>query len=369
MARNKTLNKARQAQQDEYYTRLEDISAELKHYRKHFKDKVVLCNCDDPYESNFFKYFALNFNKLGLKKLICTCYKGSPVIGTQLSFFDGMEASVALNQKANKKAYKIVITEVPDITGDGALDIGDVEYLIQNDKNVLTELKEDGDFRSKECRQLLKEANIVVTNPPFSMFREYIAQLVEYKKKFLVIGNVNAVVYKEIFPLIKNNKMWFGYNSPPPKEFRIPSMPEDRSNTYTRENGEIYAKFGNTTWFTNLDIKKRHEKLELYKKYSSDEYPGYDNYAAIEVSKINLIPRNFSGAMGVPITLLDKYNPDQFEILGITDRDNNSGLKTKEYTREDSAKYSDLNRRAVIKQSDGTYKTTYARLLIRKKEE
>ena len=202
---NKNLNAAKTAKKDEFYTQLTDIERELQHYCPHFRDKVVLCNCDDPYESNFFKYFALRFNQLGLKKLICTCYDGSPVMGTELSLF-------SLDAEGNEKktAYKVEITEVSDVNGDGAVDLADVEYLIQNDKNVLSCLHGNGDFRSRECIELLKEADIVVTNPPFSLFREYIAQLMEYEKKFLIIGNVNSVICKEVFPLIQNNMLWFG---------------------------------------------------------------------------------------------------------------------------------------------------------------
>ena len=202
---NKNLNAAKTAKKDEFYTQLTDIERELQHYCPHFRDKVVLCNCDDPYESNFFKYFALRFNQLGLKKLICTCYDGSPVMGTELSLF-------SLDAEGNEKktAYKVEITEVSDVNGDGAVDLADVEYLIQNDKNVLSCLHGNGDFRSRECIELLKEADIVVTNPPFSLFREYIAQLMEYEKKFLIIGNVNSVICKEVFPLIQNNMLWNG---------------------------------------------------------------------------------------------------------------------------------------------------------------
>ena len=200
------MDAAKSAKKDEFYTQMTDIERELQHYWQHFRDKVVLCNCDDPYESNFFKYFALHFNHLGLKKLICTCYNGSPVAGTQLSLF-GLDAEG--NEK--KIAYKVEISEVKDMNGDGAVDLADVEYLIQNDKNVLSELQGNGDFRSKECIELLKQADIVVTNPPFSLFREYIGQLMEYGKKFLIVGHQNAITYKEVFPLIKENRVWLGY--------------------------------------------------------------------------------------------------------------------------------------------------------------
>lgn len=319
MAGNASLNKANKAKNDEFYTQLADIEAELKHYRKHFKDKVVFCNCDDPFESNFFKYFAMNFNYLGLKKLIATCYTGSPIIGEkfeQLSLFD------ILTSEANtpkKFPYKIEITEVVDINGDGAVDLTDVEYLLRNKNNVLTLLEDDGDFRSTECVEILKQADIVATNPPFSLFREYIAQLMTYEKKFIVIGNQNAVTYKEIFPLLKENKMWLGYHSGD-MAFTVPEYYEERETRFwIDETGQKWRSFGNICWFTNLDHKKRHEELELYKKYTPENFPEYDNYDAINVDKVSDIPEDYFEPMGVPITFIDKYNPAQFEIIGCTE--------------------------------------------------
>lgn len=317
MANNGGLQEANKAKKDEFYTSLEDISAELRYHRKSFKDMVVLCNCDDPFESNFFKYFALNFNKLGLKKLIATCYKGSPVVATQLSFFPDMEASVELNKEANKKAYKIEINEVPDVNGDGAIDITDVEWLIKNGNNVLTELEGDGDFRSDECIELLKEADIVCTNPPFSLFREFVALLEEYHKQFLIIGNVNAITYKEFFPLIKDNKVWMGASiHSGDREFRVPDdYPLNAASSRVDENGIKYIRVKGVRWWTNLDYKKRHDELELYKRYTPEEYPKYDNYDAINVNVTKDIPRDYNDVMGVPITFLDKYSPEQFEII------------------------------------------------------
>lgn len=208
---NRNLQKAKDAKKNEFYTQLLDIEKELRHYKQHFKNKVVFCNCDDPYESNFFKYFAMNFNHLGLKKLITTCYAGSHIVSEQISLFEVQPLQI--KEKDKKKPYKIEITEVEDYNEDGAIDLIDVEYLIKNRKNTLTLLKGDGDFRSKECIELLKESDIVVTNPPFSLFREYISQLMQYDKKFLIIGNLNAVTYKDIFPLLKEDKIWIGYNS------------------------------------------------------------------------------------------------------------------------------------------------------------
>ena len=309
---NKNLNAAKTAKKDEFYTQLTDIERELQHYWQHFQGKTVLCNCDDPYESNFFKYFALRFNQLGLKKLICTCYDGSPITGTQLSLF-------SLDAEGNEKktAYKVEITEVGDMNGDGAVDLTDVEYLIQNNKNVLSALKGNGDFRSQECIELLKEADIVVTNPPFSLFREYIAQLMEYDKKFLVIGNQNAITYKEIFPLLMTDKLWLG-NKSGDMAFKVPEDYEPRETRYWQdETGQKWRSMGNICWYTNLDHNKRHEELDLVCRYSPEEYPTYDNYNAINVNKVDDIPNDYEGIMGVPITFLDKYNPDQFEIKGI----------------------------------------------------
>ncbi len=312
MAKNTNLRIAKSEKQDEFYTQLIDIEKELIHYKTEFVGKTVFCNCDDPFESNFFKYFAMNFNFLGLKKLICTCYKTSPIAWVQLSLFDN--ANVVVKTENGKQPYKIEIAEVLDYNGDGAVDLSDVEYLLKNKKNTLSVLNDDGDFRSQECIELLKEADIVVTNPPFSLFREYIAQLVEYNKKFIIIGNQNAITYKEIFPYLKENKMWLGYNAGA-QTFQVPTSFE-RNNTYT-ENGKKYAKFGNICWFTNLPTRKRKEILLCYKKYFSDEYPKYINYEAIEVSKISDMPYDYYGVMGVPVTFIDKYNPEQFEILGL----------------------------------------------------
>lgn len=296
---NTNLARANREKNDEFYTRLTDIEKELRHYRKHFKGKTILCNCDDPFESNFFKYFVLNFNKLGLKKLIATCYATSPISNQQLS----LSKVLGNDETKEGRPYKAVVTKIYDATGDGGIDMLDVAELFKIGENELTELKEDGDFRSEECLELLKEVDIVVTNPPFSLFREYVATLVEYDKKFIIIGNKNAITYKEIFPLIKDNKIWLGE-----------MVPSD----FMTSDGKLSGKLsGLTRWYTNLDIKKRHEDLILIRKYNEDDYPKYDNYDAIEVSRVKNIPYDYEGVMGVPITFMDKYNPDQFEILGI----------------------------------------------------
>lgn len=291
---NQTLHIAKSAKKDEFYTQLSDIESELKHYEKHFKDKVVFCNCDDPRNSNFFNYFAYNFKKLGLKKLITTCYKNQE---SDLFADEATEKAVFLEYYGDKNGNKI-----PD-----AEEIG------------IIPLKGDGDFRSKESIDLLKQADIVVTNPPFSLFREYVDQLVKYDKKFLIIGNINAITYKEIFKLIKENKAWLGIN-----------MGRGISGFIVPEHYELYGtetsidSFGNRIispnnclWLTNLDTFKRHEDIVLTKKYYGNEieYPHFDNYDAINVNKTQDIPMDFDGVMGVPITFLHKYNPEQFELI------------------------------------------------------
>ena len=346
---NKNLNAAKTAKKDEFYTQMTDIERELQHYWQHFRDKVVLCNCDDPYESNFFKYFALRFNQLGLKKLICTCYNGSPVQGNELAIDFG-----DFEDEPKKFAFKVEITEVKDLNGDGAVDLSDVQYLLKNDKNVITTLK-TGDFRDPECIELLKQADIVVTNPPFSLFREYISQLMKYEKKFLIIGSQNNITYKEIFPLLMDNKVWLGYKSGD-MAFKVPADYEPRETRYWQDDdGQKWRSLGNICWFTNLDHNKRHEELDLICHFSSEEYPTYDNYNAINVNKVDDIPCDYDGMMGVPITFLDKYSPEQFDILNAND-----------YRRNDSIP---LKPHGLIKDKDGSIngKPTYARILIRNK--
>ena len=313
------LDKAKKNKADEFYTQLPDIEAEMCHYKEHFRGKVVLCNCDDPYESNFFKYFATNFNHMGLKKLLAVSYSGSPVAGEQLSLFDVRSLDVKRIRDGGsngKQAYKMEISEVGDENADGAVDLGDVKNLLKNRKNALTLLEGNGDFRSAECIELLKGADIVVTNPPFSLFREYVAQLIEFKKKFIIIGSKNAITYKEMFRLIKENRIWLGNGFPSGNAFfKIPAeyAREWANGVYNPDTGLV--KFRNVGWFTNLDFQKRHENLALFKRFTPEEYPRYDNYDAIEVSKTAEIPYDYDGVMGVPITFLDKYNPDQFEIV------------------------------------------------------
>ena len=314
--KNTSLNSAKKIKNDEFYTQMPDIAREVSRYASQLRGKVILCNCDDPYESHFFKYFAMKFNSLGLKKLIATCYTGSPIADTELSLFD----HEPIDDKTTRAPHKIEIVEVEDYDGDGAVNLSDVENLLRNKKNVLTRLKGNGDFRSQECIELLKQADVVITNPPFSLFKEYVAQLMEYDKKFLIIGNMNAITYKEIFRLIKEDKLWLGYGFANGNAYFkvMPNNANFADGVYDPETGTV--KFRNVHWFTNLDTTKRHEEMQFYKKYNAREFPKYDNYNAIEVSKLAEIPEDYDGYMGVPITFLDKYNPNQFEIVWTTDR-------------------------------------------------
>jgi len=292
-ATNKLLHAAKRGKNDEFYTILSDIEREVRHYKHHFKGKVVFCNCDDPRVSNFFRYFSLNFEKLGLKKLITTCYKNQ----NPDSFSrNDSERAIYLEYDGDKNGNNIPDPE----------EIG------------IKQLKGNGDFRSDECIELLKQADIVVTNPPFSLFREYVSQLEEHDRKYLIVGTWNVITYKEIYPLIKDNNLWIGINSNRNfSGFIVPKhYPLHGTEARLDENGNRIVSSNNTCWFTNLDIAKRHEDLILYKRYSPGEYPKYDNYDAIEVSKVVDIPIDYDGAMGVPITFLNKYNPEQFEIIG-----------------------------------------------------
>lgn len=368
MAGNSSLGRAREAREDEFYTQLTDIEKELRHYRHHFKGKTVLCNCDDPFESNFFKYFALNFNKLGLKKLIATSYDGSPIAGTQLQF-PGMETPPDPQGRllhvgpTGEVPYKAVVTHVEDATGDGAVSMLDVAELFKLGENELSVLDGSGDFRSDECLDLLDEADIVATNPPFSLFREYVHTLMEHEKKFVIIGNQNAITYKEIFPLLKEDEMWLGYKSGD-MAFMVPSTFEPRKTRYWQdEDGQKWRSLGNICWFTNLDIKKRHEELFLVPRYSPDRYPHYDNYDAIEVSKVANIPCDYAGVMGVPITFLDKYDPDQFEIIMLAN--GNARTNNEQEVLERVAYIPTLGDKGGLGLIDG--ERVYARILIRNK--
>jgi hypothetical protein len=294
---NTDLHKAKKAKKDEFYTQLPDIERELKHYKKHFKGKTVYCNCDDPRISNFFHYFSFNFEKLGLKKLITTCYKNQSM---ELFSQHDAEQAIYLEYEGDKNG-----NFEPDPTEIG-----------------IKHLKGDGDFRSKESIELLKQADIVVTNPPFSLFREYVNQLIEYDKSFIIIGHQNAITYKDIFPLIKENKIWLGYGFKRNMAHFVNNHYDDYASDADHKEGMI--RVAGVQWYTNLDISKRHEEMILYKTYDPDEYPQYENYDAIEVSKTKDIPLDFKGVMGVPVTFMNKYNPEQFEIIGMGE-DNGTG--------------------------------------------
>lgn len=313
-ANNSSLGHARDAKQDEFYTQISDISNELKHYKAQLRGKTILCNCDDPFESQFFKYFALNFNTLGLKKLVAASYAGSPIVGAQLPLFD-----IEGLKPEGKEPYAIEINEVLDHNGDGATDLADVEYLLTNDANTARTLKSDGiysagDFRSCECIELLKQSDIVVTNPPFSSFREFINLMVSHDKQFLIIANKNAISYRETFLLIQANRLRTGYRSiNSDMWFEVPD-----GATYEKIEDGKKVKHIMATWLTNLEVDKHRETMPLFKKYTHSEYPKYDNYDAINVDKVTDIPEDYFGVIGVPITFVDKYNPEQFKILGMS---------------------------------------------------
>jgi len=376
---NSNLTSAQKAKNDEFYTQYSDIQKEIEAYLEYdpdvFRGRVVYSNCDDPFESNFFRFFALNFNRLGLKQLITTSYKPSPIANTQLGLFGDDKTVAPFKGRPKVTANKLIINEVHDMDGDGAFNLRDIaDQLKANKNNEWAPLEGDGDFRSPECIELLKQSDIVVTNPPFSLFREYIKQLFDYGKKFIVIGNMNAITYKEIFPLIKDDKMWLGNGFHAGNAyFATPNIRSDfASGVYDEKTGLV--KFRNCHWFTNLDHGRRHQPLKLMtlddnlkfnkKMKGKTTYDHYDNYDAIEVPYTDALPSDYAGVMGVPISFLDRYSPEQFEILGITDRENIHGMRTKVYTKEDSPKYGDLNRRGAIKVGD-VYIPTYARLLIK----
>lgn len=330
---NKNLTNAKRAKNDEFYTQYVDIQKEIEAYLEYdsdtFKGKVVYSNCDDPFESNFFRYFVLNFKRLGLKQLITTSYKPSPIANTQLGLFSDDKTIAPVKGRPKVTANKFIINEVGDMDGDGAFNLSDIaEQLKVNKNNEWSPLDGDGDFRSQECIELLKQSDIVVTNPPFSLFREYVAQLVSYNKKFLIIGHINAIVYKEIFPLIRDNKLWLGLSiSSGDREFEVPKSVIDMDK-FTGEirDGRYYQRVMGVRWYTNLDHGRRHQPLSLMtiadnlkfnkKMQGKTAYDKYDNYDAIEVSYVDAIPKDFDGVIGVPINFLDKYSPNQFEIVG-----------------------------------------------------
>jgi len=365
---HKTLKDANKARNDEFYTQLSDIEKEVKHYKGQFKNKVVYCNADDPFESNFFKYFASNFNLLGIKKLIATSYAGSPIVGKQLSFFD----IEGVKNEKRKEPMKIEINEVKDYNNDGAINILDVEYLLKYDKNTATPLKGSGDFRSDECIKILKEADIIVTNPPFSLFREYVAKLIEYDKKYLIIGNTNAITYKEIFKLIKEDKLRTGYTNFNVGMFFV--VPDNwKKYHHIDENGKKIARVSTSCWFTNLDVDKHKDDLDLFKKYIPEEYPKYENYDGIEVSKVANIPDDYKGAMGVPITFVDKYNPSQFEILGLGISNSGIEIGVQPYKPKHKKYRKEVQKRGAVDGDlymmiNGEVKVPYARVIIKNRK-
>jgi len=343
---NKNLTNAKRVKNDEFYTQYSDIEKEITAYLEYdpdvFRGKVVYCNCDDPFESNFFRYFVLNFNKLGLKQLITTSYKPSPVANTQLQLFGDNKTLANTKGRPKITANKFIINQVGDYNSDGEYNLEDIAQQLQENKhNEWAPLDGDGDFRSPECIELLKQSDIVVTNPPFSLFREYVKQLFDYNKKFLIIGNMNAITYKEIFPKIKENKMWLGATgNGVDMVFAVPNGMEIKES-YRQKAARLgyignYTRLGNSCWFTNLDHGRRHQSLPLMtmeenrrfnKKVQKNPhcYQKYDNYDAIEVPYTDAIPSDYDGVMGVPISFLDKYNPDQFEIIGMAE-DNGKGF-------------------------------------------
>ncbi len=342
---NQGLHAAKVAKQDEFYTQYVDIQKEVEAYLEFdpdtFRGKVVYCNCDDPFESNFFKYFAANFNKLGLKRLISTSYDGSPIAGDQLTLPEYDEGN---GKRRKPKAIAVEIEEVTDVNEDGATGIDDVKLFLEQNPHTRTPLAGGGDFRSQECVELLKQADIVVTNPPFSLFKEYIAQLVAHGKKFLIVGNKNAITYKEIFPLIKDNKLWMGVTAFSGGMWFI----ADYKGKYEKTVNGVKLINVPAIWFTNLDHGRRHRKLPLmtmednlrFSKHTGIRdkaaYDRYENYDAIEVPFTDAIPSDYGGVMGVPITFLDKYNPDQFEIVGTTEsNDPDNACRTRVYTSQE----------------------------------
>lgn len=389
---NSNLTSAKKAKNDEFYTQYPDIQKEIGAYLMYdpdtFRDKVVYCNCDDPFESNFFKYFVLNFKRLGLKKLITTSYKPSPLANTQLGLFGDDKTLEPAKGRPKQTANKLIISEVSDYDDDGQFNLEDVaQQLKANKNNEWTPLKGDGDFRSAECVELLEQADIVATNPPFSLFREYIAQLIDHGKKFVIIGAMNAITYKEIFPLLKDNRMWLGAGKNDGRNVWY-QVPDTYESYHKLEDGKKYAFVAGTIWFTNLDHGRLHKPLDLMSeadviKFGTKKpFYKYDNYDAIEVPQVKYIPKDYHGAMGVPISFLSKYSPDQFEILGITKTW--FGAANKIYPTQiqvdkngNESNVSKLNDGAAIKLAEPTagktyykvngnyYEQMYARILIK----
>jgi hypothetical protein len=344
-SQNTNLNKAKEGKKDEFYTQLSDIERELKHYKHHFKDKVVYCNCDDPRVSNFFHYFSYNFDNLGLKKLITTCYKSQ---SWDIFSNNSSERAVYLEYNGDKNGNR-----VPDPEEIG------IHYL-----------EGDGDFRSRESIELLKQADIVVTNPPFSLFREYVAQLIEYNKKFLIVGHQNAIKYKEIFPLIRDNRLWLGYGFKGGAGHFINEHYENFAKATDKKDGMI--RVSGVHWFTNMENNKRNEELILYKNYTPEEYPKYENYDAINVDVTKEIPWDYDGLIGVPITFMDKYNPNQFEIIGVGIASLGLEIGVRPYKPEHKKYRKEVQGRGAVDGDlyfivNGNVEVPYSRIIIRNK--
>lgn len=347
---NKNLRSAKTDKKDEFYTQLSDIEKELKHYKNHFKDKVVLCNCDDPRVSNFFHFFSYNFEKFGLKKLIATCYKS--------------QDSDLFSQKNSERAIYLEYTG--DKNGNNVPDVNEIG---------IEHLEGDGDFRSRESIELLKEADIIVTNPPFSLFREYVSQLVEYDKKFVIIGNLNALTYRDIFKLVKENKLWFGHSiHSGDREFRVPEdYPLNAASSRIDEDGNKFIRVKGVRWYTNLDYNERHDDLILYKSYNEEEYPKYENIDAINIDVTKEIPMDYQGLMGVPITFIDKYNPDQFEIIGLGISNSGIEIGVQPYKPEHKKYRKEIQKRGAVDgdlymMKNGIVEVPYARIIIKNKK-
>ncbi|MCX6763257.1 MAG: hypothetical protein NTZ97_00775 [Candidatus Moranbacteria bacterium] len=393
---NNNLTKAKKAKNDEFYTQYGDIEKEINAYINYdpnvFRGKVVYCNCDDPFESNFFRYFANKFKEYGLKKLITTIYVGSPIAQMQLPGFAKSSNEKKLPERKNRKAFKIEINKVVDLTRDGITNLKDVKWLLEHDKNASAVLQGDnvycaGDFRSKECVELLKEADIVVTNPPFSLFREYIKQIADHDKKFLIIGNMNAIAYKEIFPLLKENKIWLGNNckvNGGAMFFEIPegiaNLDQVREIKMNESGKKIYiTRVQGVRWFTNLDHGRRHQPIplmseaEVIKFVTKKPFDKYDNYDAIEVSLVKNIPSDYKGVMGVPISFFDKYSPEQFEIIGLGIANLGLSVGVKPYKPEHRKYRKEIQKRGTVNGDlymvkDGVVEVPYARVLIKHKK-
>jgi len=394
---NEHLTNAKRVKNDEFYTQYVDIQKEIEAYLEYnpdtFRGRVVYSNCDDPYESNFFRYFVLNFKKLGLKQLITTSYKPSPIANTQLELFGGSEKTPKQKGRPKVTANKFIINDVHDIDGDGEFNLKDVaQQLKENKQNEWTPLEGDGDFLSDECIDLLEQSDIVVTNPPFSLFREYVKQLVDYKKQFVIIGNMNAITYKDIFQIIKSNRLWLGATANgSDMVFAVPNGAEiaesDRQKAARLGYVGNYTRLGNSCWYTTLDHGRRHQPLPLMTmednrrfntriQKNESSYKQYENYEGIEVPYTNAIPSDYSGVMGVPISFLDKYNPEQFEIVGMCENSDLYNLKTRVYTTDECKKAYfdkfgkkgtyDLNASGVVC-LDGLLVKVYQRVLIKHK--